>query len=281
MAKRSKCCLVGIADDHGVLNVGGRLGASQGPAAFRKAWMRLSGERGVVKAVQDLGNTPGAGTENSHRQTADFVRKAQAEWGLSMIVGGGHDHGYSQLLGVKEALGKKARIACINIDAHFDLRKPSPQIGSGSPYYLAIESGVLDPKRFTEFGIQAHCNSPELWEYARQKRIRTLLWADLRNGKAITSFNKELKKLAAISDAVVVSFDLDAAASAFAPGVSAPQAEGFSASEMIEMAEIAGLEKKVVSLGIFELNPFHDIQEMTSRLAATCAFHFADAALEG
>ena len=72
---------------------------------------------------------------------------------------------------------------------------------------------------------------------------------------------------------------MDAAASAFAPGVSAPQAEGFTASEMIEMMEIAGSEKKVVSLGIFELNPEHDLEDITARLAATVAYHFVEAAL--
>ena len=40
------------------------------------------------------------------------------------------------------------------------------------------------------------------------------------------------------------------------------------------MVEIAGREKKVVSLGLFELNPEHDIDQRTARLAATLAYHF-------
>jgi formiminoglutamase len=78
---------------------------------------------------------------------------------------------------------------------------------------------------------------------------------------------------------IVVSLDLDAASLAFAPGVSAPQAEGFSSNDIIEMMEEAGRQEKVQSLGIFELCPPHDIDEHTARLAATAAWHFVEAKL--
>ena len=235
---------------------------------------------GVSSLVQDLGDVAveGDSLEKTHRQTADFIARAHEQFDLSVMVGGGHDHGFSQLLGLSGGARKKARLGCINIDAHFDLRKPAPQIGSGSPFYLAIEAGVLDPKRFVEFGIQTHCNAPALWEYAAKKKISTSLFSSLRAGRAIREFEKALKKIAAVSDYLVISLDLDAASSSDAPGVSAPQAEGFSASEMVQMCEIAGREKKVVSLGIFELNPLHDIDDRTAKLAATCAFHFVDEA---
>jgi arginase family enzyme len=42
------------------------------------------------------------------------------------------------------------------------------------------------------------------------------------------------------------------------------------------MCELAGECRKVVSLGIFELNPIHDSGERTSRLAATSAWHFLE-----
>lgn len=88
-----------------------------------------------------------------------------------------------------------------------------------------------------------------------------------------------MKKLRTRCDAIVISLDLDAASAADAPGTSAPQSEGFSASEIVEMMEIAGADKKVVSLGIFELNPMLDIDERTARLGATAAYHFISRAL--
>jgi arginase family enzyme len=76
-----------------------------------------------------------------------------------------------------------------------------------------------------------------------------------------------------------VSLDLDSIASAHAPGVSAPQPQGLTASEAIEMMEISGADPKVASLGIFELNPEHDADGATSRLAAECVYYFVEAAL--
>lgn len=58
---------------------------------------------------------------------------------LSVIIGGGHDHGYTQLSSIKKTLPKNARLGCINIDAHLDVRKPNPVPSSGSPFYIALE----------------------------------------------------------------------------------------------------------------------------------------------
>lgn len=178
-----------------------------------------------------------------------------------------------------ELTHEKLRLGCVNIDAHLDVRKPSPQIGSGSPFYLALESGLLEPKDFVEFGIQSHCNSPELWDFVEQRKVKVVPFENLRHGQAIVHFRNILKKLAAKCDAVVVSLDLDAACESVAPGVSAPQPEGFSATDLMEMVECAGEEPKVVSLGLFELNPEHDQGDRTSRLAAVLVDHFVARAL--
>ena len=280
MSQRSKWSLIGIPDHQGVVNVGGRIGAARGPSAFRKAFARLKGRDGVHDSCRDAGDSTVAGRgeiEKSHRFAADLVRDQHLGGEFSVVIGGGHDHGYSQLLGVRDS-GKK-RLGCINIDAHLDVRRPAPLPTSGSPFYLALETGVIRPEDFVEFGIQESGNAPELWEYVESKKIQVVSIARLRHGKAAPEFMNALKRLTVACDAVVVSLDLDAAASAFAPGVSAPQAEGFSASDFIEMMELAGAEPRVVSLGIFELNPELDVDERTAKLAATCAYAFVASAL--
>ena len=64
------------------------------------------------------------------------------------------------------------------------MRKPeSPgKIGSGSPFYLAIEAGILDPSLLVEFGIQSHCNAPVLWEYIASKKVQVVPYEELRGG---------------------------------------------------------------------------------------------------
>lgn len=283
----NKWSLIGIPDHQGVIHVGGRIGAARGPAEFRRVFAKLNGRDLVRSVMLDCGDLGSLSHDVSHNlgQAAEFVKNSHRAAGLSVVVGGSHEHGYSHLLGVAQALsssGQKPqdfKIGCINIDAHLDVRKPAPLITSGSPFHLAIESGLLDPKCFIEFGIQSHCNAPELWDFVERRKVKVVPFEDLRHGKAIPAFRTALKKLAGSCDAVVISLDLDAANEAAAPGVSAPQAEGFSATDLIEMAEAAGDEAAVASLGIFELNPEHDIGGRTSRLAATAAYHFVSRAL--
>ena len=145
------------------------------------------------RVLQDFGDVDGFTLDvgANHRKAADSIREGHGSAGLSVIVGGGHDDGYSHLLGISEALqveSPRLRLGCMNIDAHLDVRKPFPLITSGSPFYLALESGILHPKRFVEFGIQSHCNSPDLWKYVESKKVSVIPFNQIRGGKAIGSF---------------------------------------------------------------------------------------------
>lgn len=278
MSNRSKWSLIGIPDHEGVLNVGGRIGAARGPECFRKVFSRLTGRNDVRESMLDLGDVlVDPKIEMTHRQAADRIAAACKTSTSLVVIGGGHDHGYSHLLGVAQSLKSGMRLGCLNIDAHLDVRNATPVITSGSPFYLAIENKVVEPAHFVEFGIQSHCNGKALWDYIDAHKIEVVGFEKLRGGKAVGAFAKALQDLSARVDVIAISLDLDAAAEAFAPGVSAPQAEGFTGSEIIEMMEVAGREKKATSLGIFELNPEHDIDLRTARLAATAAFHFIEA----
>ena len=202
--------LVGIPDHQGVMNVGGRLGAALGPQAFRKAWGRFTGRENLDQTLFDFGDLEAISTDiaTNHAAAADLIAKAHKQAGISVIIGGGQDHAYSHLVGIKLALDrpkKKIRIGCVNIDAHFDVRKPNPEITSGSPFYLALESSIIDASRFIELGIQNQCNNSQLWNYIRQQKIHTVLFETLRNGKAAASFRTQLAKLKKCSDAIVVS----------------------------------------------------------------------------
>jgi len=283
MMQPRKWTLIEVSDHQGVMNVGGRVGACHGPRAFSLVFNRLRGRCPVheQKAFSAAVSPIGSDVFENYRHAADAIRDAQRLHPVSLVIGGGHDHAYSHLLGLSEALGGKVKLGCINIDAHLDVRAPAPLPGSGSPFYLAIESGVLDPERLIEFGVQSHCNGPELWAYVERKKVQVVPWNDLRFADRVKQFESKLAELAARVDAVVISLDLDALAQAYCPGVSAPQAEGFSSSEIIRMMEIAGTHSKVISLGIFELSPEHDVQEATARVAATAAFHFLESKLSG
>lgn len=276
----SRFSLVGYPDDLGVKNVNGRTGAAQGPSRFSHFFKRLNGDRPVQEGLVreelsrvgfDLEENLFSGAEVTER----LFRELSWKKGESLIaIGGGHDCGYAWILGISKALEKKIRIGCVNLDAHLDLRPYDPVMTSGSPFRRVIEEGLLRPADLIEFGIQDHCNGEALFEFARGMRIPVIPFSRLRNGRAVAEFKKALASLEKRVDVILISVDLDALSFAFAPGVSAPQGEGFTGSELYQMLEHAGSRKKVASLGIFELAPPLDVQDFTARIAAQGAWKF-------
>ncbi len=279
MTKRSKFCLIGIPDDDGIRNVGGRLGACRGPGAFRKALLELNSRHKIRDYLVDCGDViiDDQSIQKTHQSAAQKIALSHAIHNQSLVIGGGHDHGHSQLVGIKNAYQKNKknpRIGCINIDAHLDVREAKSKITSGSPFYMAMENKTIRGEDLIEFGIQPHCNNALLWEYADKHKIKILELSTLQNGKALSFFKKALHSLSKRCDAIVIQLDLDAFASAFAPGVSAPQANGFHPGEIYEILSFSKKNKKVISLGIFELNPEHDQDAKTAKLAAHCAYYY-------
>lgn len=271
--------LLGAADDRGVSNVGGRLGAASGPQAIRNMlsefMLGINGElekitllKGNDLSVNHSVQTPTI--EQSHDLFRQQVRDALCNGIVPIVLGGGHDYGYPHVAGAHDVF--KNNIALVNIDAHLDVRPPTKEgITSGSPFYLAIESGVLNPENFVEFGIQPHCNDFAFYKYLQKKKAKIIFLNEARKKDgAVSAFKKILKSF----KKVVVNFDLDAVAMAFSPGVSAPQADGFTSAEFLEMAEISGQMKNVVSVGFFEVAPFLDHNQMTVRLATTAVHRF-------
>jgi len=270
--------LIGFPDDKGVYNNGGRPGAADGPKAFRNWWGKPKGLHPVQDALTDAGDHAVAGEAiaESHANAADLVKQQQKQYGTTLIVGGGHDYAFPHLKGVSRTLSPDQKLGCINLDPHFDLRAYSDKILSGSPFRMALEEQVMEGQNLVEFGIQRHCNGPDLWEYAEAHKVKVFPYEDMRFGRTIEAFKKALYELSHHCDAIVISLDLDSVNMAYAPGVSAPAVEGFTPSAILEIMKLAANTEQVVSLGIYELNPTYDIDNHTARFAVTTAYHFLD-----
>lgn len=285
---------VGFPDDLGIRNVNGRLGAREGPQSFWDVFQKVKGQNPVHDRMHAMEVVSmGPQLESNYDAAAMVVARLKQSQPKDFLlaVGGGHDYAYPWIRGwvngcreiarktAKKGSKTQRKVGCINLDAHFDLRDFQPTMTSGSPFRRLIDEEILDSSRLVEFGIQTHSNSPELWKVAEKYGIKTYPMEELRNGKAVPAFKSALKSLGSRCDEILISVDLDALSYAYAPGVSAPQAEGFTASELFQMLELAGSDKKVTSVAFFELSPPLDFQNYTSRLTAQAAWHFLDAAL--
>lgn len=273
--------LMGCPDDRGVANNGGRPGAAQGPAAFRRWLGKPKGTRPVQSRLVDHGNIPTTrrSIAQTLRQAGELMQQITAPQHPALLIGGGHDYAYAQLKGMSNNLQRGERLGCINIDPHFDMRAYEQYILSGSPFYMALEEGLLAGSDMMAFGIQQFANGPELWEYAEGQEVMIHTREQVRSGGTLDHFQAGIDALAQRCDAIALSLDLDALNLANAPGVSAPNVEGFSPSEVLGMIETAARYPAVRSLGIYELNPAFDQDAHTARLAATVAFTFLNAKL--
>ncbi len=287
------------SDDEGVLNVGGRVGAGLGPKRIlnqlgnfilgtsaewqaQYEFLRTGKipKHGPLLLKEEFLMRKPKGNKVSLEERYESLRRALVldyeSGGTPIVIGGGHDYGYPHIAAAADHFGAK-EIGLINVDAHFDLRPfERGTMTSGSPYFRALEEGHILGANFTEFGLQEHCNDKSLLDYAKKKRVRSVFLSELPldSEKRVRAFQLEIKRLSKNGQSVVVSFDLDALCMRDAPGVSAPQLEGFTAAEFLQMIRICALAKSVVSLGFFEVNPLVDENDRTSKLVAQAIHGF-------
>lgn len=271
--------LIGAPDDRAIQNVGGRLGAKQGPLALRELLgkMMTGLQPGIqkIRFGRGIDIAPGASIEDAHKELRAETSALLKAGALPIIIGGGHDFGYPHVAGAHDVYGEQ--LAVVNIDAHLDVRPlQDKKISSGSPFFMAIENKVLNPKFFHEFGIQEHCNFPEALEYLKKKGTSISFLNKLQASKTgvLGNFEKVLQGFVKAKKQILVSFDVDAVNSAWAPGVSSPQADGFSSGEFLAMVRTSALCPNVCTLGFFELSPPLDESEKTTKLVATAVHQF-------
>lgn len=265
--------ILGLADDQGIKNVGGRTGAKDGPQAARQKLYKFTlGSPSIP--VYDLGDIlPENDLATTHAGIASILDKIHALGHFPLLIGGGHDLAFPE---AKSLLDSYGQIGVCNIDAHLDLRPVSQAITSGSPWFLLHEYPPFkkSKSRFVEFGIQEHCNAHSLLDYAHKNKIEIHWLKKLAPKNRLKKFQQILSSLGKCN-AVQISLDIDSVTWSQAPGCSAPQVNGFSAEEVIEMSRIAGAYKKTRSFGVYELSPPLD-DGRTATLVAHCIAAFID-----
>lgn len=254
--------IIGLPDDRGVALNGGRPGAAHGPAAIRKWLSRLISPQEL--SLADLGDM-----EMSDDLHADHDRAAQAiaialgKAERVAILGGGHDWGFSPI----SALLQGGRTGFINFDAHLDVR-PDKVHHSGTSYWRALEGGVKGSDA-SWFGVQSAATSVAHVEYVEAHGGR-ISWGDqpAQDPDWIAhALNEEMVEY----DYLDVTLDMDVFSMADAPGVSAPQAIGIPAFELLAVLSNALKMSQLRTFGIYETAPPLDgAAEPTSRLAARC-----------
>jgi formiminoglutamase len=303
--------IVGFPHDEGVRRNGGRVGAADGPSAFRKALARFGTavnlEFGGVDLrsvrVTDAGDVDASvePLERAHEQLEAIVARVLARGATAFVVGGGNDQSYPNACALLRQVADDdgGGIHVVNVDAHLDARPlKENRVHSGSPFRsLLLDARFQGVKhsRFTEFALQGHqCSSAQAkWVAARGGH---LIWlTDLEHQEPLASASSSsssspvseryatqagrafakhvLEPAVAQSRPLFFSFDIDSIRAADAPGVSCTSSVGLSARDAFDMSVRAGASGAVRLVDVSELNPRIE-GHSTPRLVAGIFYHF-------
>lgn len=274
VSSKQALAFLGYAIDEGVRRNGGRVGADSGPIHIRQALAKLPAHFSNETVLYDFGNIVSSETDLEGAQEAfsSTLYKLKNAGYFTISFGGGHDIAYPHFKAIEKSNENKI-IGIINLDAHFDLRRPHEGSNSGTPFYQIAEDCKAKGTAFNYLclGIQKSGNTKLLFETADEYGVEYIPAEKftLNNEKEIT---KAVTKFMEKCDVIYLTIDMDGFSSALSPGVSAPTSNGFAADEALLVLKLAINSKKLTSIDFAETNPTFDVDDRTSKLVSYLIF---------
>ncbi len=183
----------------------------------------------------------------------------------------GGDH--TVTLGLLRALAKRrGPLGLVHFDAHVDTWPDSFSLvwGHGSPFYHAIEEGLIDPHHMVQIGIRSPM-SREVRDWTVGKGV-TILFAEDVHETGPAAAAARIREV--ICDMpVYLTFDVDALDPAFAPGTGTPEIGGLATWQVRAiLRRLSGLD--FVGMDVVEVSPPYDTAEITALAAATIVWDY-------
>jgi len=254
--------IVGVAEDRNAIN---NSGCKLAPDMVRRFLYRLHGSSFYSKVV-DLGNiNPGHSTEDTYfalKSTVDFLVRKNI---IPVILGGSQDLTYAQFLGYKD-LEQTINIAAV--DSVFDLGNPDEEITNTSYLGKIILHQPNYLFNYSNIGYQTYLVDPN------SLQMMSKLYFDVYRLGQIRDKIEEAEPI--IRQADMITFDITAIKHSDAPANPNASPNGFYAEEACQMMRYAGMNDKLSSLGIYEINPEYDISGKTAHLASQMIWCFMD-----
>ncbi len=265
---------LGYACEEGVRRNQGRIGAADGPEAIRKMLAKMANHLDPALRLFDAGTVscPDGDLESTQEQFGERVLQLLEAGFFPVLLGGGHDIAYATHRGLQAYVARHQpdlQVGVINLDAHFDLRKPVEGPNSGTPFFQIASEKQNQQQDFhyLVLGIQPAANTPSLFQTATELKVQTVTMSRLHTGP-FAEIVALVDAFIAPLDHVHLSIDLDGFASAFAPGVSAPSPMGMDPQLGLQLLRHIWQSGKVMALEVAEMNPLYDQDGGTARLAA-------------
>jgi agmatinase len=264
-------CVAGIPFDLGTSN---RPGARFGPAAIRQASrMLVDGDHPASWAeiekldLADVGDFRIA--HGDIEATLAKIEEQAAAFRHLVVLGGDHTITLPLLRALAHNQGP---LGLVHFDGHVDTWPDSFGLvfGHGSPFYHAIEEGLLDPHRTIQIGIRSPLHR-DIFDWTIRKGV-TIISAEEVHETGPQAVAERIRAVLGVEPAYL-SFDVDALDPAFAPGTGTPEVGGLATWQARAiLRRLAGLN--FAGMDVVEVSPPYDVAEITALAAATMAWDY-------
>ena len=264
-------CVAGIPFDLGTSN---RPGARFGPAAIRQASrMLVDGDHPASWAEMERLDLADIGDFRiAHGDIQGTLAKIEEQAApLRHLVALGGDH--TVTLALLRALARRAGpLGLVHFDGHVDTWPESFGLvfGHGSPFYHAIEEGLIDPRRTIQIGIRSPIHR-NIYDWTVGKGVTIVSSEDVHE-TGPQAVAEGVRKVVG-TGSTYLSFDVDALDPAFAPGTGTPEVGGLATWQARAiLRRLAGLD--FVGMDVVEVSPPYDVAEITALAAATMVWDY-------
>ena len=264
-------CVAGIPFDLGTSN---RPGARFAPAAIRQASrMLVDGDHPASWAEMERLDVADIGDFHiAHGDIQGTLVKIEAQAApLDHLVALGGDHTVTLPL-LRALASRRGALGLVHFDGHVDTWPESFGLvwGHGSPFYHAIEEGLVDPRRMIQVGIRSPLHR-EIFDWTVGKGV-TIVTAEDVHESGPQMVAERIRSV--LADGLsYLSFDIDALDPAFAPGTGTPEVGGLATWQVRAiLRRLAGL--RFAGMDVVEVSPPYDVAEITALAAATIAWDY-------
>jgi agmatinase len=270
--RNADCVIAGIPMDIGTTN---RAGTRDGPAAIRRASRMLTdGDHPThwvdpaALAVSDIGNFSLALGDIEASLAAIQLQAEQI--GHLIALGGEHGITLPLLRALTKRLGHP--VALVHFDAHVDTWPTNfgQTYAHGSPFFHAINEGLVDPQRMIQIGIRSPVQKDVMdWTLSRGVTVLSAQDVHASNPAVIAE-----RISAVVGDSpAYLSFDIDALDPAFAPGTGTPEIGGLASWQaQAILRHLTNID--FVGMDMVEVSPSYDTSEITALAAATMVWEY-------
>jgi guanidinopropionase len=204
----------------------------------------------------------------AHQEIEDYFARIKGAGIRALACGGDH----SVSLPILRALAKGGPpLGMIHIDAHADTGDDygGSRFHHGAPFKVAVDEGLLDPKKVVQIGIRGSLYNADMWKFSFETGMRVMMMEEVEERGWRTCIDEAREVVGDMP--IYVSFDIDSLDPAFAPGTGTPEAGG------ITMREAQGMIRRLKGLDIrgadmVEVSPPFDVGGITALNGATVMY---------